>query len=316
MRLLIGITVLLLSSPSWAMQIVTGSYTGNATDNTDIVISPACQPVAVFIKRDTAAVELFAKFNSMSGDISKAVSGTALESTTNIKSFNANGFRLGTGSSTNGNGSTHYYVAICDNGAGDLSFNSWSGNDADNRTIAISPSFVPELVLVLQSGSGKNSWRGATSHSGDSSSRLNALFGSEADAIQSFAAGSFQVGTSLNVSGTTYYSMAIQASVGAASGSYTGNAGDNRDIAAIANPVFVGIKGDSSTAGLSYRFTLSGDLAWNKSDAAAANIIQSLSSTGFQVGTSSAANESTVTMHWFALGEFWGRRAVSPIMYP
>lgn len=289
---------------AWAVQVVTGSYVGNATDNTDIVISPACQPVAVLVKRDSAAVELTAKFSTMSGTESKNVTGTALL-TTGIKAFNADGFRLGTATTTNSSGATHYYVAICENGQADVSVDTWAGDNTDNRDITLTGgSFTPEVCMVLSNGTGVQSWRGSTSHSGDSASRLNTLTSTQSNEIQSFSAGTMQVGSGLNATGTNYYSLCVKASSGVASGSFTGNTSDDRDITAIANPKFVLIKGDSTTAEPSHRFGIGGDASWCSADASAANIIQALSSTGFQVGTSTCANENTVTMRWFALTDF------------
>ena len=316
---LLTIVFWVMASPAMAIQLVTGSYVGNAIDNTDIVMSPPCQPVAVFVKRDTATVELYARFNSMGTNISKSVTGTATESSTNIKSFNSNGFRLGTGSSTNGNGSTHYYVAICDTGNSDIAFNTWAGDNTDNKDIAISPAFTPELVIILQSGSGGQSWRGANSHTGDDASRLNSTLDSVSNEIQSFAGTGFQVGSAQNSTGTTYYSMAIKASSGALTGSFSGDATDNRNITAINTPKFALLKGDSSTNKPAYRFGLTGDNAWCSSNAQASNIIQSFSSTGFQIGTNSCANENAVTIFWFTLADATGssgtRRAVAPLFF-
>ena len=307
LRPLLLVLMLALASPALAVQVVTGSYTGNGTDNTDIVISPACQPVSVFVKRDSAGVELTARFSSMGTNESKHVTGTSLL-TTGIKVLNSDGFRLGTASTTNGSGVTHYYVAICDNGANDIAINTWAGDNTDNRDITLSPSFTPEVCVVLSSGTGAQSWRGATSHSGDSASRLNTLSTSQVNEIQSFSAGVMQVGSGLNATATTYYSMCLKASTGVASGNFAGDASDNRDISTIASPEFVLIKGDSTTNEPSYKFGIGGDAAWCSGDASAANIIQSLSSTGFQVGTATCSNENAVTMRWFALTDFSARR--------
>lgn len=304
MRRLLFLILLACPLQAHAIQVVTGSYTGNATDNTDITISPACQPVAVFIKRDTAANELYARFASMGANISKDVTGAATEVTTAIKALNANGFRLGTNASVNANTVTHYYVAICDNGAGDVSTDTWTGDGTDNRNITLSTSFTPELVIILRSSAAAQYWRGATSHSGDSAAELNVLDSNSPNAIQSFGSGQFQVGTLANTNTVSFYSLSLKASSGVATGSFTGNATDNRDITSIANPKFVLVKGDSLTREPAYRFGLSGDLSWGSSDASAANLIQVLQAGGFQVGTDSYVNENTVPMLWFALTDF------------
>lgn len=301
-RLIVVLALLLSASPVAAIQVVNGSYTGTGSDNTDITISPACQPVAVFVQRDTAAVEAWARFASMGTNVSVDITGTALETTVNIKSLLSNGFRLGTGSSTNGSGSTHYYTAICDNGQNDVATSTWNGDTTDNRDISLSPSFTPEVVMVLQSSSGVRWFRGATSHSGDAASRLNSAAGDDTNAIQSFSAGSFQVGTSANATAVTYYSLALKGSSGVASGNFSGNGSDNRDIATIASPKLVWVKGNSGTNQSAWRFGgLAGDAAWCASGASAADMIQTLTSTGFQVGTNTCVNENAVTMRWMAL---------------
>lgn len=304
MRLAVLFIGVLLWTPAYAIQVVTGSYTGNATDNTDITISPACQPVAVFVKRDSAANELYARFASMGANVSKDVTGAATEVTNAIKALNANGFRLGTNVSVNANTITHYYVAICDNGQNDVATTTWTGDGTDNRNISITPSFTPELVIILRSSAAAQYWRGATSHTGDSAAELNVLDSNSPNAIQSFGSGQFQVGTLANTNTVSFYSLSLKASTGVATGLFTGNATDNRDISTIANPKFVLIKGDSLTTEPCYRFGLSGDLSWGSADASAANIIQALQAGGFQVGTNSYANENTVPMNWFAITDF------------
>lgn len=304
----IAIVVALLAVPAnfaHAIQVVTGSYTGNGTDNTDITISPACQPSALFVKRNNAANELFARFSSMATGTSKEVTGAASEVSTAIKQFNSDGFRLGTHTSVNNSGSTHYYVAICDNGAGDISVDSWTGSSGtDNRNITMTNSFLPELVIVLRSNNGVNYWRGATSHSGDSASPMNTLAGNTSDALQSFSTGQYQLGTLLNANGISFYALAIKSSSGAATGVFTGNGSDNQDKSTIASPEFVLLKSDSATSEPAYKFGISGDAAWCSAAASAADIIQSLSSSGFQVGTNACANENAVSMPWFALTDF------------
>lgn len=292
---------LLLSSPAFALTVASGSYTGNSTDDTDIVISPACQPVAVFVIRNSAGRDLVARFSSMPSGDSYLITNATTVLTTAIKSFNVDGFRLGTSPSANQSGVTHYYTAICDNGASDISVDTWTGNASDNRDITMSTSFTPELVLVARSDTGVAAWRGATSHSGDSSSAINSPLAASANYLQSFSSGSFQVGTSLNSNTVNFYSLALKASDGVGTGSFAGNTSDDRDITAIANPQFVMIKGNSTTAQSAYRFGgIAGDASFCDQAASITNLIQSLGSTGFQVGTNSCANENGVTMYWFA----------------
>lgn len=302
--------VLLYALPAYAIQVVTGSYTGNGVDNTDITISPACQPVAVFVKRDNAANEMHARFSSMATGTSKSVTDATAEVTTAIKQFNANGFRLGTHASVNNNASTHYYVAICDNGAGDISVDTWTGTTVDNRNIPLTNNILPELVIILRSNNGVQYWRGSTSHTGDSAAELNVLDSNSPDAIQSVSQGQIQLGTLTNANTIVFYSLALKASSGVASGVFTGNGlpsgtpTDNRNITTIDNPKFVLLKGDSLTNKPAYKFGISGDAAWCGANASAVDIIQAFQTGGYQVGTNACANENTVAMPWFAITDF------------
>lgn len=294
----------LLASPAYAIQVAVGTYTGDGNATQDIVTSPACQPRVVFVKRDTAANNLFVRIDTMASTTSKSVTDAATETTAGITTFNANGFRVVTGQ-LNSAGATYYYATICDNGANDIATNTWTGDGTDNQNVTLSPNtFSPELVVIVGASTGVNYWRGATSHTGDSAAELNALDSNSPNAIQSFSTGSFQKGTLTNANTVKYYSFALKASAGVATGLFTGNGTDNRQITAIANPKMVLMKGDSLTRLPAYRFDIAGDASWGGTDASAADLIQTLNSTGFIVGTSTYVNENTVPMLWFAITDF------------
>lgn len=314
MRLLF-IALFLHAVPALAIQVVHGSYSGDGLDNKDITVSPSCQPVAVFVNRDSATRDMFARFSSMGSNVSKVVTNTSAEVTDAIKVLNSNGFRLGTNVNTNASGVTHYYTAICDNGANDVAVGSYAGSGAATTAISFaSATFTPELCLILHSSTALNAWRGAASHSGDSASSMNTSTADAADRIESFTAGGFSVGSLMHLNATTYYYLCLKASAsGVATGSYTGDTNDTRDISTGFQPEFVGIKGNSTTNQLAYRHgSNSGDASYCDVGAATTNIIEAFEATNFQVGTSTCANENTVTMRWFALADV-GRRVVAPL---
>lgn len=93
-------------------------------------------------------------------------------------------------------------------------------------------------------------------------------------------------------------------------GTYTGDATDNRPITGIGfQPDFVLIK-SNSTQLAAYRFANQvGDLAFNcghNPGAAAANIIQSIDSGGFTIGTDATVNTNTVVYYYIAIKDSGG----------
>lgn len=89
-----------------------------------------------------------------------------------------------------------------------------------------------------------------------------------------------------------------------ATGSYTGNAVDNRAIAdAGFAPDVVIVKGNNGQAAVIRTSTMAGDATKPLAGATAltANLIQSLSGSGFTIGTDSRVNQSNITYQWIAL---------------
>lgn len=284
-----------------AVLVVTGTYAGDNTDNRNITISPACQPKAVFAKRTSNITgnSVF-KNASMTGDNTSLISSAVTFNADLIQAINSNGFQVGV--SLNGTGNTYAYLALCDNGANDLAEGTFTGNGSDNRDITISPAFSPEFVFLIANANQQYVFR-TTSMSGDKACTYNSGVACASNKIQQFNSNGFQVGTVMNVNTTAYYYIAIKGSaLGVASGSYTGNATDNRDITAGFAPAGVFIKGDSTSNEAAGRFSShSGDDSFCDTGAATTNIIQGFGSTTFQVGTDGCVNENAVTMYWVAI---------------
>src|SRR5574343_869283 len=148
---------------SYAVQVVSGSYTGNGSDNRDITISPACQPKVVIVKRsDNQSTDSVMRIDSMSGDNTSQISSSAAFAANHIQAINSNGFQVGTAATVNSNTVVYRYVALCDNGATDLATGTYTGNGSDNVNKTISPAFQPEIVFIVPNAAGLNIFRSAS----------------------------------------------------------------------------------------------------------------------------------------------------------
>jgi hypothetical protein len=103
--------------------------------------------------------------------------------------------------------------------------------------------------------------------------------------------------------GNSFQSAAIfPGAIKMATGSYLGNAGDNRAIPAGFQPDVVIVKDTNTNVGVARTSTMTGDVAKPMGTATAlqADNIQSLTATGFTIGTNARVNQSGRTYHWVA----------------
>lgn len=310
MNILVLLLALLIQAfPAHAIIVNSDTFTGNGTDNTPITTATACTPDVVIIKRNEAANHAYISTSTMAASTSYQLTNTSsTPASLCVKSFISTGFTVGTNGQCNQNGDDHYYVSLCPNGANDMEVGTYTGDGTDNRDITMAASWTPELVIIVNEGTSARVWRGATSHSGDSSSHISTASADATNHIQSFGAGTFQVGTAVNTNTIPFHWIAFKGdAAGIATGSFAGDTNDNRDITTGFPQEFVMVKHPSTTDGPSYRFTgMSGDLSFCLSEAAAANQIQALGATTFQVGTDACSNSNGNTMRWFALGDTSG----------
>lgn len=87
-----------------------------------------------------------------------------------------------------------------------------------------------------------------------------------------------------------------------ATGTYAGNSTDNRAIAVGFQPDFVIVKSTAAREGVARTSTMAGDVSkpMGTATAFAADYIQSLTATGFTVGTNNRVNVTGDTYHWVA----------------
>lgn len=284
------------------LQIKTGSYTGDGSDPKSIT-GVGFQPKFLIISATTGTgdpsgtiwkstdMPTGATGQSASfGDNGRDIVGT-------ISSLDADGFTVR--SQKNLNGTTYYYLALAGN---DVKTGTYTGNATDNRNIT-GIGFFPKWVII----------QGSTSHTVHKStitgnttdiSQYGTVIADLSNAIQNLNSDGFQIGTdgTVNSNTATYYYVAI-GGPGINSLTYTGNATDDRNITGAGfQPKAVFIK-PTNASQAAIRTAESGDLASlvRANTAPAANIIQSLLSDGFQVGTSTSTNSSSVTYNAIVL---------------
>lgn len=305
--------VLLFANPALAYKFASGSYTGNITDNRNIVISSTTtpsvtsfQPNVVFVKCDSTTSMMWAT-SAMPADLSFTLSTSTIGAADNIQAFNSTGFQVGTDTRVNANGVPCWYLALANDSNNDLSVGSYTGNGVDPQAITTSPAFQPEVVFVQKVAASAAQMMVNTTGT-DLTCYMTAA-GCNGDRIQSFHANGFNVGgnAQANQSTNTFYYLTIKAVSGStASGSYTGNTSDNRQITTLGfKPEFMFIKGNSATVTACGRFKdHSGDDSIITTNiASAVNQIQNFLSNGFEVGTAACTNENTITMYWYAIKE-------------
>lgn len=295
------------------MQVATGSYTGNGSDDRAIT-GVGFQPDFVWIRPNASEATVW-RTSTMGAD-STALITSAANVANAIQAFTSDGFQIGTAANVNTNGTAYYYLAVRDNGAGDFHVGTYTGNGSDSRNIT-GAGFQPAMVMTKAETNRAGCWRSAA-HSGDDAAYFTGT-ANGADRIQSFGADGFQVGTSVvaNENGVTYHYVAFGTVSGhTAAGTYTGNGSDDRDITGAGfQPGFVLVK----NAGAIYAYVWIDTMASGYSGtpgaySLATNGIQAAISDGFQVGTADNVNQSTVAHYWFALKPGTTSNGCSPLL--
>lgn len=184
---------------------------------------------------------------------------------------------------------------------------TYAGNNATDRNISLAGSFTPEFVGVKGVADATFLWWAVSTSGG--TAFYNGADNGYADQVGNFAAGTFQVdgaGGGGNETGVTYQYFAFAANGNSdfKSGSFTGNATDDRSITGVGfQPDFVIVKCATGSAAPVFRHKdSSGDTShFFDATADAANHIQAFEADGFQVGSSANANGSGVTCHYIAM---------------
>ena len=282
------------------MRIAVGSYTGdgNATQG---IAGVGFTPTAVLVKNDSANQAVVIRINTMPALDSKPWGGAGY-ATTGIRSLDADGFTVGNHARVNTNGNIYRYVAWIDNGDGDFFEAGYQGNNTDNRSIS-GVGFQPDAVFIFEDSTSPPWLR----HKDDSTDISHTMAASSAsNLIQAFEADGFQIGNDpgVNQNNADYEYMAMLSDAGVfAQGNFEGDGIDGKAITVGFRPDVVIVKNIDTSSELG-PFTTSESGADNShhfgSNADEANLIQSLTATGFTVGDDASVNNNGDTIIWWA----------------
>lgn len=290
-----------------ALYVTSGTYTGDGTDNRNISTSESFPIKFLWLHATTA------QSNNAGGGIWSITPATDLAGpnyqndtaqSNIIQSLGTGTFQVGSGATNyNANRSSvvYYYMALGGDDA-DIKLGSYTGNATDNRAIT-GVGFQPLAVFIM--GTGNNIKVARFANTGDTS-HLLANSADSANLIQSLDSDGFTIGTEspVNTNSQTYYYVAIRSIPGQVStGTYTGNASDNRSITGLGlNPEAMILKGANNAFPVWRSLQNVGDSTspTQYNVANFANGIQSFITDGFTVGTGGTVNTNSVVYHYLA----------------
>ena len=276
------------------MRVAIVTYTGAGVDAR--AVTAGFPPEVAIVQRGAATENITCKTSAMTGNNShQYLTGIV---TTGIKTLTSTGVTLGTGTAVNGN--TVAYRLICFGAGTNLGVGTYTGNGVDDRAIAHNATAgnAVALTLIMRDQAGSSDWMLRYGFLGDNARSMWGTGLIAANRIQAATVGgTFTVGTDAStnaVAGDTYYWVHLNTVVGNVfSSSYTGDAADDRNIAAADafTPLWaqvtamgsVGLRGCHNTGGTDASYTP--QFANNTAD-----LIQAFNSNGFQVGTSLQVN--------------------------
>jgi hypothetical protein len=281
------------------MKVATGTYTGNNTDNRAIAV--AFQPDVVIVKGDRAEFAVI-RTSSMAGDVSKPMGGATALTADLIQALTATGFQIGRDTAVNRNGTRYDWIAF-KTYANQMKVGSYTGNGT-SQSIG-SMGFSPDYAMVLSAGADA---------AVQSSRTMGTTFrfdetAAAANGVSSLDSNGFSVGNSAetNVNGRTYHYIAWNEVHGLMhESSYAGNGGDNRNIGGVTfQPAYVIVRpstnGTDCDRGVHRPASLVGDSSLHFPNLVnAADVIQALNATGFQVGSDCKVNANGRSYYWMA----------------
>ncbi len=277
----------------------TGSYMGNGAIGRE-VNAVGFRPDLLFIKTDTGNGSfVWAQKDMAEASLSSLlVSGAAANNY--VTNLTDTGFVVHDSNNVNQLNAGYQWIAFQGNTSTNYISGLYMGNGNDNRNL-IGLGFQPDVIIIK--GNDTAVWR-SSSMSGDIS-QLFSNGASAANNIQSILSDGFQVGSSANVNANyvLYQFVAFKNTTNQFyTNTYTGNTTDNRSISG------VGFKPD---------FVLTGTSAQNKvfktnryygevsglltATAITTDLIQSLETDGFQIGTNAMVNNNTSDFYYFAI---------------
>lgn len=291
------------------MKVCTGTYTGNDVDDRDIPIPfdlSLSDPWLIIIRRASNAHPVWATSAMPAGD-ALLLAGNAGIQTDTIQAVGNGFFQIGTAATVNNNTSIFHYVVVQGNGENDFNVGTYIANDSANRSIT-GLGFDPNVVLVKTTASSAGSMQfRSTPMPIDTSYQL--IDGTQiATGIRDLITDGFTVGNNAATNlGTArvYYWIAFKNVSGLFDEfSYTGDLVDDRQITDPGfQPVFTIVDGNSSVGRMKID-TMGAGNAFNVTNGPVEiNSIQNFISSGIEIGSAAAVNNTGVVYYGFAIKE-------------
>lgn len=289
------------------LRVATGSYTGNNTNNRTIT-GLGFQPNLVIIKpADTQASVGAWSWPNLGADRSIDPNAGANPFINAIQSFDTDGFTIGTEARVNANGVIFNWAAFY--GTSEYFYEgSYTGN-ATARSIT-GVGFQPDFIFIKRS-TGTNQQGRAAFGSAPTYAFPFSSSNPTTGIIDSFDTDGFSISTIsiVNSAGAKFDFFCLKAPTGAGTQTtYTGNGSDNRAITGLGfQPEFMLVKaiaGGQQFVGRNGAMTGDDSIIYAPGQANAADIIQSLDSDGFTVGTAASINTNTRVYHYLALKDY------------
>ena len=281
------------------IRVASGTYTGNGSDNRAIT-GVGFQPDVVIVKSDDNSGVAEIRTSTMTGDVTKPMSGNTALTANLIQSLDAGGFTLGNDNAVNRNGRAYHWTAF-KSYTGHMALGSYTGNGTTKSITGLG--FSPEYAMVLPAANTA------------AVQRMNGMtrtftFGADTGSttgITSLDGGGFSVGnsTSVNSNTATYHYIAWNQDIDEMQTSSYAGTGASHSITGVGfQPSFVVVHAnDTATgrAGAMRSSALSGTASQLFTATANESTgITALQSDGFQVGTGASVDNNGTTYHYVA----------------
>lgn len=283
------------------MRVYPFTYTGNATDNTDITGCPFTPTLAWIKPADATANGGALSWVGLGSDLSFDPSNSPNPSANMIQAWNSDGIEIGSAANVNSSG-VDYYGVMMTGDSTEYAEGSYTGDGGTSNYITVG--FQPDIIFFKRTSGSASIGRFNTEIVNVAQS-WSAANGS--DMLDTDATGYTITSASsqINGAGAGYKWVAFKNTSGfMATGTYTGNATDNRAITGVGfQPDVVVIKANSGAKVPVFRTSVhSGDDSslWATTLANTTDRIQSLDSDGFTVGANDDVNMSGRVITWWA----------------
>ena len=189
-------------------EIATGTYTGDGTDDRDVVTSLSFQPDMVLITGSPQYTVLRTSAILAATDETWHINNTTFFAN-GIQQVLSNGFQVGTHAAVNTSADAYYWFAIKST-AGIAEVGTYTGDASSPRDITGVTTFQPNFVLsVSKTNAAYGSFKYSTMPSTTGLVAIQASL-SGPDYVRGFLSDGFSIGSHINGSGVPFYFMAFK----------------------------------------------------------------------------------------------------------